>query len=89
VRQRLEYLCKLAKLPYGRAKNGITFHWGTRRSGATDLLVKKRIALPIVQQQGNWKKPNVLLEIYSEVSRDDMVAALAGIQPKPKRRNNR
>jgi integrase len=89
VRQRLEYLCKLAKLPYGRAKNGITFHWGTRRSGATDLLVKKRIALPIVQQQGNWKKPNVLLEIYSEVSRDDMVAALAGIQPKRQRRNNR
>jgi hypothetical protein len=42
-----------------------------------------------VQQQGNWKKPNVLLEIYSEVSRDDMVAALAGIQPKRQRRNNR
>jgi hypothetical protein len=88
VRQRLKYLCKLAKLPYGRAKNGITFHWGTRRSGATDLLVKKKIALPIVQQQGNWKTPHVLLEIYSEVSREDMLAALAG-QPARKAKRRR
>ena len=38
VRQRLEYLCRQADLPYGRAKDGITFHWGTRRSGATDYV---------------------------------------------------
>jgi integrase len=85
VRKRLKYLCRQAHVAYGRAKNGITFHWGTRRSGATDLLVKDKQPLPIVQQQGNWKKPNVLLEIYSEVSREDMLAALAG-QPRRKAR---
>jgi integrase len=88
VRQRLEYLCRQADIPYGRAKHGVTFHWGTRRSGATDLLVKDKHPLPIVQQQGNWKKPNVLLEIYSEVSREDMLAALAG-QPARKARRKR
>jgi integrase len=88
VRQRLEYLCRQAKIPYGRAKHGVTFHWGTRRSGATDLLVKDKQPLPIVQQQGNWKKPHVLLEIYSEVSREDMLAALAG-QPQRKARRKR
>jgi integrase len=88
VRQRLEYLCRQAGLLYGRAKNGVTFHWGTRRSGATDLLVKDKKPLPIVQQQGNWKTPHVLLEIYSEVSREDMLAALAG-QPAGKAKRAR
>jgi integrase len=88
VRQRLEYLCRQARIPYGRTKHGVTFHWGTRRSGATDLLVKDKQPLPIVQQQGNWKKPNVLLEIYSEVSREDMLAALAG-QPAQKAKRKR
>jgi len=89
VRQRLEYLCRQTTppLPYGRAQNGVTFHWGTRRSGATDLLVKEKKPLPIVQQQGNWKKPHVLLEIYSEVSREDMVKALSGSPSKTKRRH--
>jgi hypothetical protein len=64
----------------------VTFHWGTRRSGATDLLIKDKKPLPIVQQQGNWKTPHVLLEIYSEVSREDMLAAFTEPARKAKRR---
>ena len=79
VRQRLEYLCRQADLPYGRAKNGITFHWGTRRSGATDY-VRARKNLKAIQSQGGWKKPDVLLEIYSEVAREDKLA-LVGVRP--------
>jgi integrase len=79
VRQRLEYLCRIAtpKVPYGRTKGGITFHWATRRSGATRMLLgPKRVPLPVVQKQGNWKKPNVLLEIYTEARQDDQLKAV-------------
>lgn len=72
VRQRLEYLCRQADppLPYGRTKHGVTFHWGTRRSGATDY-IRAGKNLGAVQGQGGWKTPNVLLAIYNEVSRED------------------
>lgn len=73
VRQRLEYLCRQADLDYGRSKNGITFHWGLRRSGATDY-IRAGKNLKAIQSQGGWKKPDVLLEIYTEVSRDDKLA---------------
>ena len=73
MRQRLEYLCKKAGLPYGRTAHGVTFHWGTRRSGATDLLMKRGKKLPAVQRLGNWKKPDVLLEIYTEVTTADLL----------------
>lgn len=76
VRQRLERLCAAAKLPYGRKIDGITFHWGTRRTGATRLLVDRRVALPVVQRQGNWKQPDVLLEIYAEARSDDQLRAV-------------
>jgi hypothetical protein len=81
VRQRLEYLCRLAGLPYGRSRNGITFHWGTRRSGATEQLVQNRVPLPVVQKQGNWKKPDVLLDIYAEARPEDQLRAV-GAWPK-------
>lgn len=84
VRQRLEYLCRQAGLDYGKAKNGITFHWGTRRSGATDY-VRARKNLKAIQSQGGWKKPDVLLEIYSEVAREDKLA-LVGVRPKHRRK---
>lgn len=76
VRQRLEYLCRVADVPYGRKRNGVTFHWGTRRTGATRLLVKRRVPLPVVQRQGNWKNPDVLLEIYAEADRGDLLKAV-------------
>jgi integrase len=78
VRQRLEYLCRQADIPYGRTKHGVTFHWGTRRSGATDYVVHQRRPLALIQQQGNWRSPNILLEIYTEVTTADLVRELSG-----------
>lgn len=76
VRQRLEYLCREADVKFGKAENGITFHWATRRTGATRLLVKKNEPLAVVQRLGNWKKPDVLLEIYTEADRQDLLKAV-------------
>lgn len=78
VRQRLQYLCGKAKppLPYGRKQDGITFHWGTRRTGATRLIVQNKIPIPIVQKQGGWKTPDVLLDIYTEASTKDQLKAM-------------
>lgn len=81
VRQVLERLCKTADVPFGKSENGITFHWATRRTGATRYLVKKRTPLAVVQKLGNWKKPDVLLEIYAEADRDDLLTAVG--QPLP------
>jgi integrase len=82
VRQRLEHLCAKAGVPYGRARGGLTFHWATRRTGATRLLMQKRVPLPVVQRQGNWKTPEVLLEIYSEAGREDLLKAVGQFPPR-------
>lgn len=74
VRQRLEYLCKQAGIPYGRKQHGVTFHWATRRSGATDLVVKQHQPLATVQAQGGWRKPETLIGIYNEARREDKLA---------------
>jgi len=76
VRQRLETLCQRAGVPYGKTKGGITFHWATRRTGATRFLIEKGIALPVVQRQGNWKNPDVLLKIYAEAQDGDLLKAV-------------
>jgi integrase len=89
VRQRLEYLCRQAGLPYGRTANGITFHWGTRRSGATDYVVKQGQPLASVQQLGGWKTPDVMIGIYNEVSRADLLALVGQPVRKPKARRRR
>lgn len=81
VRRRLAHLCKLVGVDYGRPKGGITFHWATRRTGATRLLVAKGVPVAVVQQLGNWKNPDVLLKIYTEVQRHDLLAAVG--QPLP------
>ncbi len=81
VRQRLEYLCKKAGLPYGRTKGGITFHWATRRTGATRYLIDQQAPLAIVQKQGNWKHPELLLQIYTEARQDDQLR-LVGALPR-------
>jgi hypothetical protein len=88
VRQRLEYLCRQADLEYGRTKNGITFHWGMRRSGATDY-IRDGKNLKAIQSQGGWKKPNVLLEIYTEVSRDDKLALVDAAPAKKTKKRKR
>lgn len=76
VRQRLEWLCGAAGVPYGRKIGGLTFHWATRRTGAHRLVVKKKAPIPAVQRQGNWSKPDVLLDIYAEANRQDQRKAI-------------
>ncbi len=76
VRHLLEFLCGQVDLAYGLKAGGITFHWGTRRTGATRLLMDKRVPLPVVQRQGNWKTPDVLLAIYAEARRSDQLKAV-------------
>jgi len=88
VRQRLERLCARAGLPYGRAARGVTFHWGTRRSGATDLLMRRQKPLAAVQALGNWKQPDVLLEVYTEVTRADLAATVGARAPRRARQKS-
>lgn len=76
VRQRLEYLCREAVLPYGRVEHGLTWHWATRRTGATRLLIAKRQPVAVVQKLGNWKTPDVLLAVYTEAERSDLLKAV-------------
>lgn len=80
VRQRLEYLCALADppVPFGRKQHGVSFHWGTRRTGATRLLMRG-VPVPVVKQHGNWKRSDVLLEIYSEAQRADLLKAVGQV----------
>jgi len=74
VRQRFEYLCTKAGLRYGRTHGGLTFHWATRRTGATRYLLEKGSPISAVQKQGNWKHPEMLLRIYAEARREDQLA---------------
>jgi integrase len=89
VRQRLEYLCREAHVKYGRKQGGITFHWGTRRTGATRMLVKDRVPLPVVQRLGGWKKPDVLLEIYAEAEKRDLLSAVGQFPRRSRSRRKR
>jgi integrase len=82
VRQRFEYLCKNAGLRYGRAGGGLTFHWATRRTGATRYLLDQATPISAVQKQGNWKHPEMLLRIYSEARSEDQLAMVGA----PRRR---
>ncbi len=66
VRRVLKRLCHRARVPYGRAKGGLTFHWATRKTGATRLIVDRHAPVPAVQRQGNWKTADVLLSLYAE-----------------------
>ncbi len=86
VRQRLEHLCAEAKppVPFGKRDGGITWHWATRRTGATRLLVDKGASIPVVQRLGGWKRASVLLEIYAEAQRNDLARAV-GRRPLPTR----
>ena len=81
VRQRLERLCKLAEVPFGRRHGGITFHWATRRTGATRLLIAKGQPVSVVQRIGNWRTPDVLLKVYAEAQRDDLARAVGQAPP--------
>ncbi len=68
IRQMLERACAKAKppVPFGRARGGITFHWATRRTGATRMLTR-HIDPGTVQKVGRWKTADVVLGIYHEL----------------------
>lgn len=73
----LRQACERAGLPYGRAIQGITFHWATRRTGATRMIrAGGEKAIGTTQRIGNWKDPRVLIGIYQETITADMQAAV-------------
>lgn len=73
----LKRACQRAHVPYGRATRGITFHWATRRTGATRMIRSGGDgAIAITQRIGNWKDPSVLIGIYQETMTADMRAAV-------------
>lgn len=53
IRQLLQRACQRAKVPYGRAVGGVTFHTATRATGATRLL-RAGVDPKTVQSIGNW-----------------------------------
>jgi integrase len=72
--------CRAAGLVYGRTRGGITYHWGTRRTGATRMIRRGgEKAIGVVQQIGGWKDPTVLIGIYQETITDDMRAAVESV----------
>ncbi|MEP7304166.1 MAG: tyrosine-type recombinase/integrase [Acidobacteriota bacterium] len=88
-RKALSRACAQAKPPvrYGKARDGITFHWATRRTGASRMIrAGGEKVLGVVQQIGNWKDVGVLVEIYQEAITDDMRAAVETVSAPPVRR---
>lgn len=78
----LKRACARAGVPYGRAVGGLTFHWSTRRTGATRMIRKGgEKAIGVVQQIGGWKDPTVLIGIYQETITPEMVAAVETVAP--------
>jgi integrase len=80
--------CRRAGVAYGRRQHGLTFHWATRRTGATRMI--RRLGekgIGIVQRVGGWKDPAVLIGIYQETDLAEMRAAVesvsAGLPPLP------
>jgi integrase len=89
VKKMLASACAKAGVAYGRKDGGLTFHWATRRTGATRML-EAGIDFPTVQRVGHWGDPTMLLGIYAES--DDARARAAverigpdmGLTPPPK-----
>lgn len=71
IRKMLKSYCAQAKppIPYGRKAGGITFHWATRRTGATRML-NRGVGLLTVQKVGHWATANVVSSIYHELIDD-------------------
>ena len=87
IQRMLSGLCQRANVPYGKKKGGLTFHWATRRTGATRLVVDRGAAIPAVQRQGNWKTADVLLSIYAEADRKAQRAAILPPRSRSKRKS--
>lgn len=67
IRQMLEYACAKTDppIPFGRANGGITFHWATRRTGASRMIANN-VDPKTVQRIGHWATAELVLDIYSE-----------------------
>lgn len=63
-RTALARAARKAGITWGRI-NGRTFHWSTRRTGASRML-SRGADFKRVQKIGNWQTLKVLLEIYAE-----------------------
>lgn len=60
-------------IPYGKKVEGVTFHWGTRTTGATRMIREGGDGvIADVQKIGGWKDVGVLLEIYQQTVTEDM-----------------
>jgi integrase len=88
IRQMLEYACARAGIPFGRANNGLTFHWATRRTGATRM-IQRKVDLKTVQAIGHWKTANVMLDIYAEANPKAARAAVEMVAPLSQRSRDR
>lgn len=67
IRQMLAYACAKTDppIPYGRARGGITFHWATRRTGASRMIANN-VDPKTVQRIGHWATAELVLDIYAE-----------------------
>lgn len=81
IRLMLKYACARCepKIPYGRAVAGITFHTGTRATGATRML-RRQVDPKTVQAIGNWKSFEQMGE-YLQTDQALMLAAVNRIGP--------
>jgi len=68
-----------AGVPWGKKVGGNTFHWATRKTGAVRLLRTgtSNDIVSVVQAIGGWADSRVLLDVYNEVTHDEMAAAVA------------
>lgn len=80
VARALQQACDRADVPYGRAAQGLTFHWSTRRTGATRMIrALGDGGVAITQKVGGWKTAAVLQEIYQEVTVEEMRTAVEAV----------
>jgi integrase len=79
MRKVLATACAAAKIPYGRAIAGITWHTGTRASGATRML-RKGVDPKTVQEIGHWASLEQMGE-YLTTTNDLTQAAVNLIDP--------
>lgn len=87
VKRMLQGYCKKADVAYGR-KDGITFHWATRRTGITRMLSNK-VPLATVQKVARSKDGRVVLSVYHELIGKDAIDAVNAVEPKTKRVRSR
>lgn len=87
IRKMLQRACAACDppIPYGRANGGVTFHWATRRTGATRMLTSG-VDIGTVQKVGAWSTPNVVLGIYHELLDEKARAAVEAVGPQRKQR---